>query len=63
MGCFTFRSTETVMVFAILLLVTTPILSFLKFLDVASAIIVAFSFQLKLQARDLSHEACRFLCT
>src|SRR5688572_5368483 len=41
MGCFTFRSIATVMVFVILLLVTTPILVLRKFL---SDIFLAFCF-------------------
>src|SRR5258708_3025647 len=41
MGCFTFLSTVTVMLFSILLLFTTPILVLRKFL---STIVLAFSF-------------------
>src|SRR5262245_39816979 len=41
MGCFTFRSTATVMVLSILLLFTTPILVLRKFL---STIFLAFCF-------------------
>ena len=56
MGCFSFHLTATVMLLSILLLVTTPVLSFLKFLvsiRLVQLFVVKFPLaQLCFQARD-----------